>query len=40
MNDKATAAKGSEDPILQWVTFKLDNETYGINVMPVQEVLR
>jgi purine-binding chemotaxis protein CheW len=40
MNDKATAAKGSEDPILQWVTFKLDNETYGINVMRVQEVLR
>ena len=40
MNDKATAAKGSEDPILQWVTFKLDNETYGNNVMRVQEVLR
>ncbi|WPN31686.1 chemotaxis protein CheW [Pseudomonas sp. P5_109] len=40
MNDKATTAKGSEDPILQWVTFKLDNETYGINVMRVQEVLR
>ncbi len=30
----------SEDPILQWVTFRLDNETYGINVMQVQEVLR
>lgn len=30
----------SEDPILQWVTFCLDNETYGINVMDVQEVLR
>ena len=29
-----------EDPILQWVTFRLDNETYGINVMQVQEVLR
>ena len=40
MNDKASSAKGSEDPILQWVTFKLDNETYGINVMRVQEVLR
>ncbi|WP_406667053.1 chemotaxis protein CheW [Gallaecimonas sp. GXIMD1310] len=26
--------------ILQWVTFQLDNETYGINVMQVQEVLR
>ena len=32
--------KSSEDPILQWVTFRLDNETYGINVMQVQEVLR
>lgn len=40
MNDKASSLKGSEDPILQWVTFKLDNETYGINVMRVQEVLR
>ena len=29
-----------EDPILQWVTFRLGNETYGINVMQVQEVLR
>jgi purine-binding chemotaxis protein CheW len=34
-------AKGAaEDPELQWVTFRLDNETYGINVMQVQEVLR
>jgi len=37
---KKTSAQGSEDPILQWVTFRLDNETYGINVMQVQEVLR
>ena len=37
---KQSAAQGLEDPILQWVTFKLDNETYGINVMQVQEVLR
>ena len=37
---KAAAQQSSEDPILQWVTFKLDNETYGINVMQVQEVLR
>lgn len=28
------------DPILQWVTFKLAGETYGVNVMQVQEVLR
>jgi purine-binding chemotaxis protein CheW len=32
--------KGQDDPILQWVTFRLDGETYGINVMQVQEVLR
>lgn len=25
---------------IQWVTFRLGNETYGINVMQVQEVLR
>jgi len=37
---KAAAQQSSEDPILQWVTFKLDIETYGINVMQVQEVLR
>jgi purine-binding chemotaxis protein CheW len=30
----------ANDPVLQWVTFRLDNETYGINVMQVQEVLR
>jgi len=29
-----------EDPVVQWVTFRLDGETYGINVMQVQEVLR
>lgn len=29
-----------QDPILRWVTFKLGEETYGINVMQVQEVLR
>jgi len=28
------------DEVLQWVTFKLANETYGINVMQVQEILR
>jgi len=28
------------DEILQWVTFHLEEETYGINVMQVQEVLR
>ncbi|RUO43054.1 chemotaxis protein CheW [Aliidiomarina taiwanensis] len=34
------AARDAEDPILQWVTFQLAEETYGINVMQVQEVLR
>ena len=32
--------KTSDDPILQWVTFHLSGETYGVNVMQVQEVLR
>jgi purine-binding chemotaxis protein CheW len=30
----------SDDPILQWVTFRLADETYGVNVMQVQEVLK
>ena len=38
--NKSASAQGLDDPILQWVTFKLDNESYGINVMRVQEVLR
>ncbi len=33
-------AETANDPILQWVTFQLDTETYGIDVMKVQEVLR
>lgn len=33
-------AVDNNDEILQWVTFRLENETYGINVMQVQEVLR
>ncbi len=37
MNQKAT---NPEDEVLQWVTFKLEGEAYGINVMQVQEVLR
>lgn len=36
----AQTAKTGDDPILQWVTFRLENETYGINVMQVREVLR
>jgi len=30
----------SKDEVLQWVTFKLEEETYGVNVMQVQEILR
>lgn len=33
-------AISTDDPVLQWVTFRLDGEAYGINVMQVQEVLR
>ncbi|NIB43179.1 chemotaxis protein CheW [Pseudomaricurvus alkylphenolicus] len=40
MATSSTKSKTSEDPMLQWVTFKLAGETYGINVMQVQEVLR
>ncbi|MGX9459948.1 chemotaxis protein CheW [Shewanella sp. A14] len=36
----AAATAGKDDVVLQWVIFKLDNETYGINVMQVQEILR
>ncbi|MDY6830149.1 MAG: chemotaxis protein CheW [Pseudomonadota bacterium] len=36
----AGVAKSADDPILQWVSFKLDGETYGVNVMQVREVLR
>lgn len=28
------------DPVSRWVTFKLENETYGIDVMQIREVLR
>lgn len=41
VNDSVTDSKNTnEDEVLQWVTFRLANETYGINVMQVQEVLR
>lgn len=42
MSNLAATAKAKEtiDVVLQWVTFKLQEETYGINVMQVQEVLR
>ena len=41
MTEKRNIAQNlPEDEVLQWVTFQLENETYGINVMQVQEVLR
>ena len=33
-------AELNDDSIIQWVTFHLENEKYGIKVMQVQEVLR
>ncbi|MCA1805512.1 MAG: chemotaxis protein CheW [Xanthomonadaceae bacterium] len=39
MKQTVQSAKAN-DPIVQWVTFRLDEEIYGINVMQVQEVLR
>jgi len=30
----------ANDSVIQWVTFRLADEIYGINVMQVQEVLR
>jgi purine-binding chemotaxis protein CheW len=33
-------ARPPSDPVQQWVTFRLDQETYGVNVLQVQEVLR
>ncbi|MFQ3207603.1 MAG: purine-binding chemotaxis protein CheW [Glaciecola sp.] len=42
MNQDRTRVSASDpnDEVLQWVTYRLDEETYGINVMQVQEVLR
>lgn len=37
---KTAQSRSSDDPVIQWVTFQLAGETYGINVMQVQEVLR
>lgn len=38
--DSNNSENGSDDEIFQRVTFQLENETYGINVMQVQEILR
>lgn len=39
-NDRVVNSSEQNDEVLQWVTFCLDQEVYGINVMQVQEVLR
>jgi purine-binding chemotaxis protein CheW len=36
----SVADNAMRDPVIQLVTFKLQEETYGINVMQVREVLR
>ncbi len=38
--ERAAGNVEQNDEVLQWVTFCLDEEVYGINVMQVQEVLR
>ena len=38
-NTRKNSETDANDEVLQWVTFQLDQETYGINVMQVQEVL-
>ncbi|MCG6199819.1 chemotaxis protein CheW [Psychromonas antarctica] len=38
--DGKASNKVSDDEVFQRVTFQLGNETYGINVMQVQEILR
>jgi purine-binding chemotaxis protein CheW len=36
----ATDAMSADDVVLQWGTFRLGDEIYGINVMQIREVLR
>ncbi|MGL5727910.1 MAG: chemotaxis protein CheW [Plesiomonas sp.] len=41
MSHIKTLESGTQsDQVLQWVTFKLGDETFGVNVMQVREVLR
>jgi len=39
-SDNGHSSQASGDKVLQYVTFRLDDETYGIDVMQIQEVLR
>ncbi|MGL6258014.1 chemotaxis protein CheW [Vibrio sp. WXL103] len=40
LNEIEVRKEQANDEVLQWVTFQLEEETYGINVMQVREVLR
>jgi len=41
MSDTArNKSESAQEEMLQWVTFHLNDETYGVNVMAVKEVLR
>ncbi|CDT86406.1 Chemotaxis protein CheW [Vibrio coralliirubri] len=40
MSEVELRKEQTNDEVLQWVTFQLEEETYGINVMQVREVLR
>lgn len=39
-SQNAQKSQSADGPVQQYVTFKLDQETYGLNVMQIQEVLR
>ena len=34
------ASEARSEPVSRWVTFRLESETYGIDVMQIREVLR
>ena len=40
MENDGKQEKNKVDEVLRWVTFQLEKEVYGVNVMQVQEVLR
>jgi len=40
MENDVKQEKNKVDVVLRWVTFQLEKEVYGVNVMQVQEVLR
>lgn len=39
-NDSNAVEQSLDDTVFQRVTFQLEDETYGVNVMQVQEILR